>query len=159
MSTKPITVREKIQIDIDPGVDQNSTITTCSPEFSHGNEKRMEKILLVDDESDIATLFTLVLKNRGFYVDMFNDPLHTLSNFRPNLYDLVLLDFALPNMNGLEVFKKIRMIDNKVKVCFLNAYDHEVLKEQFPSLNTECFIPKPVNIKDFIQRITLQLSR
>jgi two-component SAPR family response regulator len=61
-------------------------------------------------------------------------------------------------MNGLELFKKIRMIDNKVKVCFLSAYDYEVLKEQFPLLNTECFIPKPINIKDFIQRITLQLS-
>jgi DNA-binding response OmpR family regulator len=159
VSTKPITVGEKIQTNIAIGTDHNSTLTTCSPGFSHGTDKREEKILLVDDESDIATLFALVLKNRGFDVDMFNDPLQALSNFQPNLYDLVLLDFALPNMNGLELFKKIRMMDNKVKICFLSAYDYEVLKEQFPLLNTECFIPKPINIKDFIQRITLQLIR
>ena len=40
----------------------------------------------------------------GFDVDTFDDPLQALSNFRPNLYDLVILDIALPNMNGFELY-------------------------------------------------------
>jgi DNA-binding response OmpR family regulator len=48
----------------------------------------------VDDGPDIARLFTLVLENRGFEVDTFDDPLQALSNFRPNSYDLVVLDIA-----------------------------------------------------------------
>jgi DNA-binding response OmpR family regulator len=58
----------------------------------------------VDDGPDIARLFTLVLENMGFDVDTFDDPLQALSNFRPNLYDLVILDIALPNMNGFELY-------------------------------------------------------
>jgi PleD family two-component response regulator len=53
------------------------------PVCSRACEERKEKILLVDDELDIARLFTLVLQNRGFDVNTFNDPLQALSNFRP----------------------------------------------------------------------------
>ena len=58
----------------------------------------------VDNGPDIARLFTLVLENRGIEVDTFDDPLQALSNFRPNSYDLVVLDIALPNMNGFELY-------------------------------------------------------
>jgi DNA-binding response OmpR family regulator len=62
----------------------------------------------------------------GFDVDTFDDPLQALSNFRPNSYDLVVLDIALPNMNGFELYKKMKNIDSKVRVCFLSAFDHEI---------------------------------
>jgi DNA-binding response OmpR family regulator len=62
----------------------------------------------------------------GFDVDTFDDPLQALSNFRPNSYDLVVLDIALPNMNGFELYKKMKNIDSKVRVCFLSPFDHEI---------------------------------
>ena len=157
MSSKSISVEEKTKINMATG--HHATITTCMPVCSRAFEERKEKILLVDDELDIARLFTLVLQNRGFDVNTFNDPLQALSNFRPNLYHLVVLDIALPNMNGFELYRKLKKIDNKVRVCFLSASDYEALTEQFPSLDTECFIPKPVKIEDFTHNITMQLGR
>jgi DNA-binding response OmpR family regulator len=157
VSSKPISVGEKTKINMATG--HHATITNCMPVCSRAFEERKEKILLVDDELDIARLFTLVLQNRGFDVNTFNDPLQALSNFRPNLYDLVVLDIDLPNMNGFELYKKIKKIDNKVRVCFSSASDYEALTEQFPSLDTECFIPKPVKTEDLVHKIIMQLGR
>jgi DNA-binding response OmpR family regulator len=56
-----------------------------------------------------------------FQVDAFADPTVALSYFRPNRYDLVILDIRMPYINGLELYKKIKAIDEKVKVCFLSA--------------------------------------
>jgi PleD family two-component response regulator len=86
VSSKPISVGEKTKINMATG--HHTTITTCMPVCSRACEERKEKILLVDDELDIARLFTLVLQNRGFDVNTFNDPLQALSNFQP-LYSLL----------------------------------------------------------------------
>jgi DNA-binding response OmpR family regulator len=55
----------------------------------------LKRILVVDDESDITTTLKIELEARSFDVDAYNDPELVLSNFRPRLYDLVLLDFYL----------------------------------------------------------------
>jgi len=157
VSSKPISVGEKTKINM--ATEHHATITTCMPVCARACKERKEKILLVDDELDIARLFTLVLQNRGFDVNTFNDPLQALSNFRPNLYHLVVLDIVLPNMNGFELYRKLKKIDNKIRVYFLSASDHEALTEQFPSLDTDCFIPKPVKIEDLVHKITMQLGR
>jgi CheY-like chemotaxis protein len=90
--------------------------------MSEGRKKK-NKILIVDDDPEITKTFTMVLEDSGLYeVDSYNDPLIALQNFEPNLYDLLLLDIRIPNMNGFELYDKIEKIDNKVKVCFISAY-------------------------------------
>jgi two-component system, OmpR family, response regulator ChvI len=69
------------------------------------------RILIVDDEVDITLSFSLALEDSGsFEVDTYNDPLVALSNYRPNSYDLLLLDIKMPNMNGFELYDKIKKI-------------------------------------------------
>jgi len=46
-----------------------------------------------------------------------------LSNFKPDIYDLLLLDIKMPNMTGFELYRKLKEIDSKVKVCFITAYE------------------------------------
>ena len=82
---------------------------------------RKNRILIVDDEDDINLLFKMVLEDNGFKVDTFNDPLEALQNFRAGSYDLLLLDMLVPNMNGVELYQKMRVIDHKAKICFLTA--------------------------------------
>jgi DNA-binding response OmpR family regulator len=77
------------------------------------------RILLVDDEVDVAQSFSLAFRKDGFIVDTDNDPIKALSNFKTDLYDIVLLDIRLPNMDGFELYEKIRNIDRRVKVCFM----------------------------------------
>jgi CheY-like chemotaxis protein len=129
--------------------------------MSEGRKKK-NKILIVDDDPEITKTFTMVLEDSGLYeVDSYNDPLIALQNFETNFYDLLLLDIRMPNMNGFELYDKIEKIDNKVKVCFISAYDVEdkVLRKQFPSLEVKCFLPKPVSIKVLMRKLETELLR
>ena len=58
-----------------------------------------KRILIVDDEPDIANLYKLSLECDGFVVDTFNDPLLVLSNYRAGIYDLLLINIKMPQMN------------------------------------------------------------
>jgi CheY-like chemotaxis protein len=129
--------------------------------MSEGRKKK-NKILIVDDDPEITKTFTMVLEDSGLYeVDSYNDPLIALQNFETNFYDLLLLDIRMPNMNGFELYDKIEKIDNKVKVCFISAYDVEdkALRKQFPSLEVKCFLPKPVSIKVLMRKLETELLR
>jgi two-component system, OmpR family, response regulator ChvI len=81
----------------------------------------MKKILIVDDEPDICLTLACVLEGYGFVIDTFDDPLLALQDFRKDLYDLLILDIKMKKMNGFELYDEVRMIDDKVKVCFLTA--------------------------------------
>lgn len=116
------------------------------------------RILLVDDEEDIAQSFSLAIQKDGFIVDTYNDPLTVLSNFKTDLYDLVLLDIKLPNMDGFELYDKIRAMDKKVKVCFISGYQINYLALREQGLEIDCFISKPVKIEDLLKRINAELS-
>ena len=124
-----------------------------------------KRILIVDDEVDITLSFSLALEDSGlFEVETSNDPIVALSNYRPNYYDLLLLDIRMPAMNGFELYDKIKRIDNKVKVCFISAYDvdYNALREQIPSLEIDCLLPmdimrKPIEIRKLIKRIEVEL--
>jgi CheY-like chemotaxis protein len=105
----------------------------------------------------------LVLEDSGlFQVEKYTDPLLALSNLKPGNYDLVLLDIELSNINGFELYDKMKSMDTNLKVCFIGTYDneesHQALRNRFPSLEPECFMPKEVIIKDLIRRINAQLD-
>ena len=133
------------------------------------NEKKQngakKRLMIVDDEADITNSFSLALEDSGlFVVDMYNDPLVALSNYRPNSYDLLLLDIKMPKMNGFELYGQIKKLDNNVKVCFISAYDVDfnALGDLFPSLEKDCLIPKniirkPIEVSKLIERIELEL--
>jgi two-component system, OmpR family, response regulator ChvI len=113
------------------------------------------RILLVDDERDINTVVKKGLERVGFKVRAFNNPLDALSNFEAGSYDVALLDIRMPSMNGFELYKKLRAIDSKIKVCFITAFEmyEEEFKKLFPSYEVRCFIKKPIKLTDLIVEI------
>ncbi len=119
--------------------------------------------MIIDDDPEITESFGLVLEDSGlFHVEKYNDPELALSNFKPDLYDVVLLDVKLPNVDSFELYDKMKKIDCKLKVCFLGIYNNEesyhALRKEFPSLEAECFMSKEIRIKDLIGRINRILS-
>jgi CheY-like chemotaxis protein len=124
---------------------------------SDDSNLKTKKIMLVDDEADILWLFKMILESDArLKVDAFADPIVALENFRPGLYDLLLIDIAMPKMNGFEFYDKIRELDKKVKVSFVTASEmfyEEIRKESFPELDTTCFIRKPIANPDLIQQV------
>ena len=120
-----------------------------------------KKILIVDDEPDITLTLGKGLEQGGYEVHVFNDPLVALSNFKPDTYDLLLLDIKMPNMTGFELYRKLKEIDSKVKVCFITAFEtyyEKFRQEFFPLEEIKGFIRKPIQIQDLI-RITNQITR
>jgi DNA-binding response OmpR family regulator len=119
------------------------------------------RILLVDDEPDIALAFKIGLEDHGFNVDAFDNPSKALSNFRAGLYDLLLLDVKMPKTNGIEAYQQMKEIDKKVKVCFITAsemhYYEEIRKEIFPILGVKRLIRKPIRIDDLVQDLRDEL--
>jgi DNA-binding response OmpR family regulator len=114
------------------------------------------KVMIVDDEQDITTIFKMGLENNQFIVTTFNDPIEALSKFRPGLYDLLILDIRMPGMDGFQLYRKIRAVDNKVNVCFLTAFDESrgEFRTSFPFLDeVKCYLKKPVTIRDLVKRL------
>jgi DNA-binding response OmpR family regulator len=112
------------------------------------------KILIIDDEPDITLTLRKGLEREGYRVDSYNDPTEALSDFKPNIYGLLLLDIQMPKMTGFEFFRKVKDIDSKVKVCFITAFEtyYETFEEEFLSLDAvKGFIRKPIEIKDLIK--------
>ena len=116
-------------------------------------------ILIVDDEIDITLAFKKGLESNGFMVDIYNDPVIALLNFKSDFYDLILVDVRMPKMNGFELYQEIEKLDKKSKVCFITAFEvyYHALREIFPTLEVGCFIRKPIEIDDLVKRINSEI--
>jgi two-component system, OmpR family, response regulator ChvI len=126
------------------------------------NKMMKKRILIVDDDADILTTYKKGLEESGlFEVDTFTDPEETLSNFKNGLYDFLIIDIRLPKMDGFELYDKMKAIDNKVKICFITAYEinYRALRQVFPEPKLECFIQKPIEIGKLVERIKSELEQ
>ena len=123
--------------------------------------KSLRRILLVDDEVDIISVFKMILEMNGYDVDAYTNPSIALDDFKPSFYGLLLLDIRMPTMNGFELYRKMRKIDEQVKVCFITAFEdyREEFKESFPMLDeAKYFIRKPKAIEDLINHVATILG-
>ena len=123
---------------------------------------RKLRVLLVDDEIDLAFSLKMGLEQSGFIVDSFTDPEEALSNFKTDLYNAALIDVEMPNINGFDLCEKLRKIDEKVRYCFTTAYviDYETLKKDYPWLNSiKCHIQKPIETDDLVRKINEVLQK
>ena len=124
----------------------------------------MKRIFLVDDDYDHTITFKMGLEFAGFEVDAYNDSTIALSKFKPDYYDLLLIDIKMPKIDGFELYEKIREIDDKVKVWFITAYEtyHKVLKEVSSTSKGETspgpVIEKPIEIDKLVKQIRTELD-
>jgi PleD family two-component response regulator len=70
------------------------------------NVSQKKRILVVNDEVDNTTVFRLGLEKADFEVDAYTDPVLALSEYKPDMYDLLLFDIKMPKMDGFELYKK-----------------------------------------------------
>jgi DNA-binding NtrC family response regulator len=129
---------------------------------NNNNKNRKKRILMVDDETDVNYTFETVLEENGFIVDSFDNAVLALNNFRADLYDLVLLDIKMPEMDGFKLYEKMRKIDSKFNVCFLTASEmfYEQYRPVYSIMKGEDYavIQKPIKNEDFIKQVNKMLE-
>jgi CheY-like chemotaxis protein len=110
-----------------------------------------KRILIVDGDNDITTTFRAAIEdgnngndaNKRIEVYTTNDPVVALSEFKPNFYDLLLVDINMPHMNGFELCEMFG-IDIYVRICFMSSgeINREAPREIYPTRQEGCFIRK-----------------
>ena len=115
----------------------------------------LKKVLVVDDETDIADVVKQGLELQGIQVDAFNDPQKALEHFKPDTYDVVVLDVRMPRMIGFQLYREIMKRDDRTKVLFITAFEEspEEFRKAFPELDTHRFMKKPFTISKLKDRI------
>ena len=127
--------------------------------YYNSHKTKMKRIFLVDDDYDHTITFKVGLELAEFEVDAYNDSAIALSRFKPDYYDLLLIDVKMPKIDGLELYEKIRKIDEKVMVWFITAYDtyyralKEVVSTQKGEVSSIPVIEKPVEIDKLVVQI------
>jgi two-component system catabolic regulation response regulator CreB/two-component system response regulator ChvI len=112
-----------------------------------------KRILVVDDEPDICFVLKTLGEN-GFMIDSYEDPLLALDNFKCHSYSLVILDIKMPELNGFALYREIKRLDKRVKICFLTAGEMFYgYSDIFSSLPVKCFIRKPIDNEQLMKRI------
>ena len=115
-----------------------------------------EKILIVDDDKYIALLLYNFLEEEGFLCDTAEDGLEALEKIsKGNDYDMVLLDFVMPRMNGLEFLAAVKDINSKLPVLMISGYRTRENTLEALRLGAIGFIKKPFSLKDVLTNLKL----
>jgi DNA-binding response OmpR family regulator len=133
-----------------------------SPRPSYGPVRsNKHRILLVDDEPDIVEVLRRGLELKGLQVDAYSSSQEALQSFRPNVYDLAILDIRMPVLSGFALYREMKKVDHAITACFLSAFEiyPDEFKKVFPSMNgVKTVIKKPVPINELLKQITPSLK-
>jgi DNA-binding NtrC family response regulator len=121
------------------------------------NDKPLAKLFIVDDDPDIAHVLKRGLLKNRFLVSAFTNPEEALQSFKSNSDDfcLVLSDIRMPGLSGIQLARKVKEINPKVKVVLMTSFeirDNEFSKV-FPSMHVDGFVQKPIGISDLTNKI------
>ena len=104
----------------------------------------MGRVAIVDDHAEALELFEFVLRGKHDFLTFRNGP-EFLKEFRPDKFDLILLDLAMPGMDGFEVFRRIRSVDKKVPVVAITAMHYTGVRERALRAGFCDYFVKPIS--------------
>jgi DNA-binding response OmpR family regulator len=90
-------------------------------------------------------------------VDAYTSPQETLESFKPNRYDLAILDIRMPDMTVFQLYREMKKRDRSITTCFLSAFEIQAneFKSVFPSMDgVKAIIKKPISINELLNEIT-----
>ena len=119
-------------------------------------------VVIVDDDLEITILFREALKHiEGISLFTFTDPILALEHFQVNeyAYVLVISEFKMPGLNGLEFLRKVKELNRFVRTILMTAFEIEdnIFREYTKSKIINSFLQKPIRIHDLIKEVNTQL--
>ena len=118
----------------------------------------MEKILIVDDENDIAELIKDILEDEGYNITIKNNGTDAIKEVKENNYDIILLDIMMPDISGTEVCANIRNITN-CPIIFISAKTQLIDKLVGFEVGADDYITKPFINEELVARVKAHLRR
>lgn len=118
----------------------------------------MYKILVIEDEENIASFIKMELVYEGYEVDNSYDGKEGLEKALNGKYDLIILDLMIPNLNGLEVCRRVRKVKN-IPIIMLTARDSVMDKVSGFQMGADDYVVKPFAIEELLARIEALLRR
>lgn len=117
-----------------------------------------KRILIVDDEKDVGWTLKLILENYGFDIDCFTDSATALEKFKPNLYDLIILDIRMAEINGFELYDELKLRDSNIKTLFITALSsvepyNTRNSKVYPLRGVRHFMKKPVSSEELLGQV------
>ena len=120
----------------------------------------MSQVLVLEDETDVRELLVLHLKREGYQVQSFEDAEEALDAFQKNKFDLLILDWMLPKMSGLDFCKKVRTeFKSTVPILILTARADTMDKVLGLEIGADDYLTKPFEIREFVARVRALLRR
>lgn len=125
---------------------------------------KLARVMVVDDEKDILRIIKRDLEvTNEFMVEIFSSGIEALNAFKNHgegYYDAIITDIRMPKMNGFELYRQIKEINQQTKIAFITAF--EINKDEFnkvlPSIEVKDFIIKPIDMDDLIFKIKSMVS-
>lgn len=133
--------------------------TSQDPSLTMGHKRK--KIMLVDDEIDILSIVGRSLELGGFEVHAYSNSTRALLDFKPNYFDIMIIDIRMPAIDGFELYRQIREVDVNVKVCFFTAFEasEAVFNNTIGKIDPHAkFIRKPMGGRELLKIIERMLS-
>lgn len=119
----------------------------------------MKKVLVIEDDPDIARLIDINLHDRGYEVELVSDGSVGLNRAREDRYDLIILDIMLPGMDGFEVCRRIRGADPSTPILVLSARSEEFDKVLGLELGADAYMTKPFSVRELLARMKALFRR
>lgn len=115
----------------------------------------MEKILIIQDSPSINALFGSILEPAGFLLDIAKTGEEGIEKAKTGQYQLILLDYRLPGINGLEVCRILRKEKNSqcTPIVFISARSEDELKELAEETGADGYICEPFEAKELIEKV------
>ena len=114
-------------------------------------------IIVVDDELELVSLFKAFLKNEGYDVVSFTDPVLALEYYKETAakHSLIITDLRMPGICGVDLAKSIREIDSKIKIFLMTAFETKDLEDRddFKNARIDRLIQKPVRFSELREMI------
>lgn len=118
-----------------------------------------KKILLVEDDQDIATLLRLNLQDEGYQIVNEADGHQALVQLEKQVWDAVILDLMLPGVDGLEICRRIRQMTRYLPVIIISARTSETHRVLGLEMGADDYLPKPFSVLELIARVKALFRR
>ena len=116
-------------------------------------------IAVVDDEANIRETVAFALRREGYEVLVYPDGAEAWEAFRERLPDLVILDILMPRMDGLELCRKVRAVNDAVPIIFLTSRDDELDRIIGLELGADDYLCKPFSMRELVARVRVLFRR